>query len=124
MADLHAGTKVFIQIMHFSTNIVEEEKILWNLTIKDTLDIYDIAKKIYSESKGTTCSEKVFIMVESLKDGFEVETSEIWKALKEVCWNSYVEQLKEIYLNEFVRQDRIFLDEKYERMNKRMRRKK
>lgn len=123
MAFLHTSAKVMIQIIHFS-NIADEERIAWNLTLKDSLDIYDIAKKIYSESKGTTCSEKVFIMVESLKDAFETEAREIWNVLSEaVGWNPWIEQLKEIYMNEFIRQDRIFLDTKYERMNKRMKRK-
>lgn len=124
MADLNVSVKVMNQIIHFS-NVVEEKKTFWDLTIKDTIDVFDIAEKIYADSKGMTCSEKVFIMINSLKYSFDVEESEIWKALNDVVrWNPWIDELKKIYRDEFIRQDRICLETKYERMNKRMRRKK
>lgn len=118
MTDLNVSVKVMNQIIHFS-RFAEEKKSFWDLTIKDSLDVFDIAKRIYADSKGTTCPEKVFIMVNSLKYSFDVEESEIWKMLKDViCWDSHVEQLKAIYCDEFIRQDRICLEAKYKKINK------
>lgn len=122
MADLHASKKIGKQVIDF-LHVTYREKEELNLTIRDYVDIFDIAEDIYSRANGT-CSEKLFIVINSLKYGFDADENDIWKVLEMVvCWNPWIEELKKIYRDEFIRQDSIYLDTKYEKMNKRMRRK-
>lgn len=120
---INAEERVKNQILDF-TEIVQNVYIhFWKVEIKDAYDIFDIAQDIYNKAKGT-CSEKVFIMINTLELSFNVEEMQVWKSLQEsINWNPYIKELQEIYLEEFLTQDRKGLKEKYKKINERMKKK-
>lgn len=122
MSFANASRKAVDQIINFS-DLAEGRRTTWCLNIKDVIDVFDIAEEIYSKAKGT-CAEKLFVVINAIEWAFDVDESDVWKALENVIhWNPWIDELKEIYTNEFIRQDTIGLNEKYNRMNQRMKRK-